>query len=225
VSDTGAPLETASWAVLPPVPPGAAVLWLGSVRDTEMAQLSLIFDQVSNFDARDLENSVEPWEKLAAPAASVDLIVVSGAPAEVQGWAPVARSREARGSLFRAIHARLKPGGHVFMAVENRWAISWGLALRTGRRSLLSSPRQCRALLAKTGFGAIRTWCAFPDWQDPRFLVECQQLVFDYFVRVLAPGPGRIERRVVRRALSALGALKYTARWYWILGRRDVIRG
>ena len=225
MSDTGAPLETASWAVLAPVPPGGSVLWIGPARGDPFARLSLIFDQISEFDPRDAESSAESWEKLAVPEASIDLAVVPGVLTDVKRWAPAARRRVAWGALLRAVHTRLKPGGHVLVAVENRWAISGVFALRAWWRSLLGTPQEYRALLAEAGFGAIRTWCAFPDCEDPKFLVECRQPVFDYFVRVLAPGPRGIERRAVRGALNALGALKYTARWYWILGRRDVAGG
>ena len=211
--------------MLAPCPAGGPVLWVGPARGDQFARLSLIFDQISDYDLSDADSGAEPWEKLALPEASVDLAMVAGVLGDVKRWAPGARPREAWGSLFRAIHTRLKPGGHVFVAVENRWAISRAFALGAGRRSALTSVREYRALLTKAGFGAIRTWCAFPDWEDARFLVECHQPVFDYFLHVLAPRSRRVERRAVRGVLNTLGALKYTARWYWILGRREVAGG
>lgn len=221
MSGPPAPLETASWAVLAPVPPGGSVLWVGAARGDRIAQLSLIFDQVSGFDPRDVDSGAEPWKKLAVPQASVDLAVLAGVLGEVNLWAPGTRPREAWESLLRATHARLKPGGHVFLAAENRWALSRALMLGGGSRSVLASLRAYRALLVTTGFSAVRSWCAFPDWEDPKFLVECREPVFDHFLRILAPSPLRVERRAIRGFLNSVGALKYTAGWYWILGRRD----
>lgn len=201
------------------------MLWVGPAHGDQISRLSLIFGELSTVDPMDALGLPESWEGLAAPEASVDLAVLPGILADVKRWAPGARPRQAWGSLLRAVHTRLKPGGHVFWAAENRWAISRVFALGAGRRSALTSVREYRALLTKAGFGAIRTWCAFPDWEDPKFLVECHQPVFDYFLHVLAPRPRRMERRAVRGVLNTLGALKCTARWYWILGRREVAGG
>ena len=167
----------------------------------------------------------EAWANLPVPEAGVDLAVLPGVLGDVKRWAPGTRPHQAWESLVRATYARLKPGGHVFLAAENRWAISRMLALGTGRRSTQASLRAYRALLVTAGFSAVRSWCAFPDWEDPKFLVECRPQVFDHFLRILAPRPLRVERRAVRGFLNAVGALKYTARWYWILGRRDVAGG
>ena len=218
-----APLETASWAVLAPVPADGSVLWVGPARGERMAQLSLIFDHVSKFDPTDVDSGEEPWKKLALPEASVDLAVLPGVLGAVKRWAPGTRPRKAWELLLRATHARLKPGGHVFLAVQNRWALSRTPAPGGGRPSVSASLRAYRRLLATAGFSELRMWCAFPDWDDPKFLVECRPWVFDHFLGILAPRPLRVERRAIRGVLHAVGALKNTARWYWILGRRDAV--
>ncbi len=197
------------------------MLWVGPAHGEQIARLSRIFDHVLELDLRDAKRGPERWEERAVPEVSVDLVVLPGVLGDVKRWAPGTRPREAWGSLLRATYARLKPGGHVFLAAENRWALSRALTLGGGSRSVLASLRAYRALLVTTGFSAVRSWCAFPDWEDPKFLVECRQPVFDHFLRILAPRPLRVERRAVHGFLNAVGALKYTARWYWILGRRD----
>jgi hypothetical protein len=222
MSDTVAPLESASWALLTPVPPGASVLWVGPAGRGVNARLSLIFGQVTTCDFWEVEGAAA---KLAAPEASMDLIVFPGGLGDLKRWGQGVRPREAWGSLLRASHALLKPGGHVFLAVENRWALPRASGLGVARRWLLASLSGYRSLLVKTGFSPIRMWCAFPDCEDSKFLVECRQQAFDHFLRVLSPRPRSVERNVIRGALNAVGALKYTARWYWILGRRDMSGG
>ena len=225
MSGETAPLETACWTVLAPVASGGSVLWVGPAHGDQIARLSLIFGEVSTVNPMDALSLPESWAGLAVPEASVDLAVLPGVLADVKGWGPGARPRQAWESLLRAVHTRLKPGGHVFWAAENRWAFPRASGTGAGRRPVLVSVGGCRALLAKSGFSAIRMWCAFPDCEDPKFLVECRQPVFDYFLRVLAPRPRSAERRLVRGALNAVGVLKYTARWYWILGRRSAPSG
>jgi hypothetical protein len=218
-----APLEAAPWAVLAPVPPGGSVLWVGTAREERIAQLSLIFDRVSKFDPTNEGNGPEPWKTLAVPEASADLAVLPGVLGAVNRWAPGTRPREAWKLLLRATHARLKPGGHVFLAAENRWALSRAPTQGGGRPSVSASLRAYRRLLVRAGFSGIRMWCAFPNWDDAKFLVECRPRVFDHFLATIGSRSLRIERRALRNLLNSAGALKYTARWYWILGRRDTI--
>ena len=216
-----APLEAAPWAVLAPVPAGGSVLWIGPARGERLAQLSLIFDQVTKFDPTEEDGGAEPWKRLALPEASVDLAVLPGVLGAVNRWGTGIRPRRAWESLLRATHARLKPGGYVFLAAENRWALSRAPTQGGGRRSVSASLRTYRRLLVRAGFSGIRIWCAFPNWDDTKFLVECRPWVFDHFLAILAPRPLKVERRAIRGVLNAVGALTKTARWYWILGRRD----
>lgn len=225
MSREAAPLESASWTVLAPVPANGSVLWVGPARESQLQHLSLIFGRLSAVDLESRDGAAEAWDRLAVPDRSIDLAVVAGVLGDVSRWAPGARPREAWLSLLRALHAKIKPGGHIFVAAENRWAISRALALGAGRRPVRASLRGYRAALIRVGFSAIRMWYAFPDCEDPKFLVECRQPVFDHFLRVLAPRARGAKRRAVRGAVNAVGALKYTARWYWILGRRDVAGG
>lgn len=77
-----------------------------------------------------------------------------------------------------------------------------------------------RRLLTAINYGDIRVWCAYPDCRDPKFLVECEQPVFDHFLRLFTPSPQDGLRGLARRILNASRLLKYAAPSYSVLARR-----
>ncbi len=231
-------MELPSWHLLLPVDPGARVLYLGAPGGDTAAGLAETFKTVlvaeptleraritrTRADALtrgDVRVVASGGVDLAVRPASVDLAVVEISeqrPGASPGWAFVGYAIEAR-PLLRAIHSALTSGGVVYLGMPPRAS-----GPRRSRTFSLLSTGRVRRLLTETGFGEIRVWCAYPDCRDPKFLVECEQPVFDWFVRRFAGSRKKGLRAFAQRVFNAAHLLKYTAPGYGVLARRQGAR-
>jgi SAM-dependent methyltransferase len=154
---------------------------------------------------------------LAVRPGTIDLAVVellSQGRRPPPGWVWGGQTVPAR-PLLQSIHAALKPGGVLYVGLPRQA----GRPAASGLFSLLSMGR-VRRLLTQTGYGEIRVWCAYPDCADPRFLVACEQPVFEWFLRLAASRTTGPLRTVAQRLVNATHLLKYTAPGYSLRARR-----
>jgi SAM-dependent methyltransferase len=215
-------VEFASWQLLLPVDAGGRVLYLGSAGGDTAIRLALGFEVILVVEptleqARATRTRAEALGvgrirvvssdsvDLAVRPASVDLAMV-----EVLDPYPAAPPGASLGghagglrAVLRSIHSALKPGGYICLGIARppigprRTGLSGGLSMGRYRR-----------LLTAINYGDIRVWCAYPDWRDPKFLVECEQPVFDHFLRRFTPSRQDGLRGLARRVLNASRLLK-----------------
>lgn len=228
--------EEPSWLLLVPGDGDRTVLYIGGGAPAVTAALSAAFGRVvavecvtSRPDAawsHGGQSRAANVLRVRAAAldlpvrlASVDLAVLDGVVDELPYDVTDERPSTVQHQLLQAVHSVLKPGAVVCLGVGNRW-----VRLRSIRRTsggYVRSVLGYRELLESVGFSGVRVWCAFPSWEDPKFLVECEQTVFDYFLRVFDRGRRWGIRRAAGRLLHSLGVLKYAAPSYAILAKRE----
>jgi SAM-dependent methyltransferase len=229
-------LDRANWHLLFPTSAEATVLEVGAGLGTVTHALALAYrhvvaleptaERVHFMQRRLAEDGLANVHVIQSSLVdlplrqeSVDLAVLNG----VLGWA----SGDAFGRRARWIHLRIlegirsviRPGGLVYLGVENRWGLGAG---GVRRRAAFASLSGYRKLLAAAGYFDVRVWCALPSHEDPRFLVVCEQRAFDHFLRALTLPPRAVSRRFVWSVLNSLGLLKQMTRSYCIVGRRGI---
>jgi len=227
-------LDRANWHLLFPTSAEATVLEVGAGLGTVTHALALAYRHVValeptaervHFMQRRLAEDGLPnvhviqssLGDLPLRQESVDLAILNG----VLGWASGgAFGRRARWiHLLESIRSVIRPGGLVYLGVENRWGLGAG---GVRRRAAFASLSGYRKLLAAAGYSDVRVWCALPSHEDPRFLVVCEQRAFDHFLRALTLPPRAVPRRLVWSVLNSLGLLKQMTRSYCIVGRRGI---
>ena len=225
-------LDRASWHLLLPASADATVLEIGAGLGTVTHALALAYrcvlaleptmERVTFMRRRFAEEGLgnvhviqaDPLD-LPVRRESADLVVLNG----VLGWAcSDGRRRQVRHRLLETVRTVIKPGGLVYLAGGNRWALHAG---GVGRRAALASARGYRMLLEAAGYTDVRIWCALPSHDEPRFLVAYEPGIFDHFTRALAAPPRTPARRLAWRVLNSLGLLKQMTGSYCLVARRD----
>jgi hypothetical protein len=140
----------------------------------------------------------------------------------------------------------LRPGGYLYVGIENRMALGYFLGypdphcslpfvtvlprllahwyarrkgLR-GYRSYLYSSRGYRKLLRESGFSDVEMYLALPSYNHPRYLIPIEQRLFNYFSRTFnATKPGGL-RGMLRRLLIWTGLLKHLEYSHVILAHK-----
>jgi len=176
-----------------------------------------------------------------------DLVVFNG----VLEWLPSADpARDPYavqcGALRKAFDL-LKPGGHVYIGIENRWCYEYFLGANdphvgvpwvtilpraianrvmkrvAGRRydNYLYGSRGYRRLLRKAGFTTSDVFVAKPSYNDPQSLVPIAGPVAKYFFHAIDAQPRSRIRRIIQYLASwcdLLGDIQYA---FVIIGRKS----
>jgi 2-polyprenyl-3-methyl-5-hydroxy-6-metoxy-1,4-benzoquinol methylase len=174
-----------------------------------------------------------------APA-SFDCVLLNGVLEWVGEWDTSRRPRDVQVSVLRSCAEVLKPGGTVYLAIENRWAaelvyrrkdhnkLYWTSflprpAADVATRALKRKPyrtytygrRGLTALLAEAGFARVELYCPWARYQDPDFVVRVgDEGAFTHFRRTALASRHPAEARAFA-VLQAAG-LHWDAAPAWI---------
>lgn len=175
----------------------------------------------------------------------IDMIVLNG----VLEWVaegvlgnPQKIQEAALDRLFRC----LRPGGYLYLGIENRMVLGYfygyrdphcGLPFVTvlprkiadwyarkmglgGYRAYLYSHRGYKKLLRKAGFTRIQTYVTIPSYNDPRYLVPIDTLVYSYFEANFLELPRHWYKKTLTRLTTALALSKYLQYSYVFLAKK-----
>src|ERR1017187_5565441 len=255
-------LERANWQWLVNLPPQSRVLDLGAGTGTNTHALATHFQEVvavepvlervqfmqRRFAQEGLTNTKlvrsSLWVLPFQPG-SFDLAAMNG----VLEWVPEGRSedpRELQLKALRKVHSLLRPGGYLYVGIENRLTIGYfvgypdphcGVPFVTvlprplahwyarrkglpGYRNYLYSSRGYRKLLREAGFSDVEMYLAVPSGGHPRYLFPLEQRLFNYFSQTFnAAKPGGL-RSMLRGLLNRTGLLKHLEYSYVIVARK-----
>jgi SAM-dependent methyltransferase len=230
-------LDIPSWHLLPPVAPPASVLYLGTGGGDVAARLALSFGPLliiepslrracatrAQSGARGAGQVVRAVcgdvRHLPLRPASLDLVVLD----VVRAHSGAQLSSPASAlPLLASLRSGLKPGGYLCVRLNDGSSEEPRAGHRHGRLGMLRSLTRFRRLLRDSAYGDIRVWCAYPDCDDPKFIVEWKQPVFDYFVHHFGRNPRARLRDVAKRLFNMAHLLRYTAPGYLLLARRPM---
>jgi SAM-dependent methyltransferase len=211
------------------------------VERTQFMQQRFAQEKLSN--VKILRSSV--WA-LPFPKASFDLVVMNG----VLEWVATGRPGdpgEIQDAALRNVIALLKPGGYLYLGIENRLAAGYfigyndphcGLPFVTilprplahwyakrkgqseGYRNYLYSSRGYQKLLRKAGFTSLEMYVALPSYNYPRFLIPLKNNIFSYYARIFNPSHRGRLRGVVHDLLLRSGLLMYLEYSFVMLAKK-----
>lgn len=256
-------LDRANWQLLANLPPQSRVLDLGAGTGTNSHALALRYREVvavepvleriqfmqHRFTQEALSNvkivRSSVWT-LPFERESFDMVAMNG----VLEWVaeggtedPGLMQKRALKNLFKL----LKPGGYLYVGIENRLALGSFLgypdphcglpfvaalprhlaqwyARRKGQpggyRNYLYSSTGYRKLLEQAGFSSTEVYLALPSYNHPRFFVPLDNRIFSYYYHQWRDEPSRPLRRYLEAGLQKLGVLKSMEYSFAILARK-----
>jgi SAM-dependent methyltransferase len=256
-------LERANWQWLLDLPPDSRVLDLGAGMGANSHALAMYYREVvalepvlervqfmrQRFAQEKLSNIkilrssvwVLPLEK-----ASFDLVALNG----VLEWVAEGGQEDPgqmQMSALKQVYSLLRPGGYVYLGIENRFAFGnfagypdahCGLPFvtvvprtlanwyarrrghREGYRNYLYSSRGYRKLLQSVGFSQLEIYVALPSYNHPRFLIPLRSNIFSYYSRNFYPPSRRGLRRTIHKILLKFGLLHHLEYSFVILARK-----
>ena len=256
-------LDRANWHHLVRLPADSRVLDIGAGMGTNSHALALRYREVvavepvleriqfmrQRFTQERLLNvgivRSSIWKLPFAPG-SFDLVALNG----VLEWVAAGQSGdpgELQKTALQNIHRLLRPGGYVYVGIENRYVPGYfigypdphcGLPFVTvlprplahwyarrhghedGYRNYLYSSRGYRKLLQKAGFQQSEFYIASPSYNHPRYLVPLDGGASSFYLSNFGGRGGNWLHRTVRRTLNFSGLLKYLEYSYAILARK-----
>lgn len=255
-------LDRANWQWLIDLPAESRVLDLGAGMGTNSHALAMRFREVvalepvlervrfmeQRFRQEGLSNVAvlrsSLW-KLPFAAGTFDLAVMNGVLEWVAAGQP-GDPRRVQERALRKICRLLRPGGHLYVGIENRVGLGYcvgypdphcGLPFVTvlprplaqwyarrrgqdGYRNFLYSSRGYRRLLRNAGFSRVDIYLALPSYNHPRYLIPLKENVFSFYARNYNAVPGSPLKRFVYKLLLSSGLLKYCEYSFAILARK-----
>jgi SAM-dependent methyltransferase len=256
-------LERANWHLLLGLTSGGRVLDVGAGTGTnshalashysEVVALEPVQERVDFMRLRFAQEGLSNirivrgslWDVPFGPQ-SFDVVVMNG----VLEWIAEGQTGDPgqlQAKALQKIYRLLKPGGQLYIGIENRLAIGnfigypdphcrlpwvtilprrlahWyckSRGLSHGYRNYLYSSRGYRKLLRTNGFRNIEIYVALPSYNHPRFLVPMRNNVFSHCIRNFYETGRRWPRSLAHRALLRSGALKYLEYSYIILASK-----
>ncbi len=255
-------LDRANWQWLIPLPADSRVLDLGAGTGTNTHALAKHFREVvavepvlervqfmrHRFAQERLSNTrlirSSLW-KLPFEPRSFDLAVMNG----VLEWVPEGREedpRELQLEALKKVQSLLRPGGYLYLGIENRVTLGYCLGYRDphsgipfvtilprrlahwysrrkgllGYRNYLYSSRGYRKLLSEAGFSNIDVYLALPSYNHPRYLIPVDQHLYSYFSRTFNATHTAGLRGWIRSLLNQVGLLKHLQYSFVIMARK-----
>ena len=175
---------------------------------------------------------------------SVDLVLFNGVLERVGYAGAFSQVQSSQQRALAEAWRCLKPGGCLYLGIENRFGINYLLGARdehTNLRYVNVLPRGIanlysklvrrqdftafthsywglRRMMGQAGFGHIHFWCPLPTYRDPRLLVELEAPRVDLLGAVGRVAPHKISPRMRR-----LGALVPGFCWRYIAPHYSVV--
>ncbi len=167
------------------------------------------------------------------PPQSFDLVTFNG----VIEWLPTGHPSEDPAAVqlagLRKAFELLRPGGHVYVGIENRWCYEYFLGavdphvnvpwvtvaprrianwlMRRVKRdryeNYLYGSRGYRQLLRRAGFSDPQVFAAIDSYNQPEFIVPIDGAPSRYYFRRMEGGARSLHRRVLRWTADQLGIL------------------
>ncbi len=183
---------------------------------------------------------------LPFPESYFDLVVMSG----VLEWVPLRSKKEnpnrVQMAALRNILRVLKPGGILYLGVENRILAHYFFGkkdphcqsafvtilprflaniysrIATGEpyRSYLYSSEGYNKLLRASGFSNVKIYGAFPGYNDPREIVPLDKNIYNFYLKYIGPPPITWRRQLFTKTVLSLGLIKYYGYAYIIFGSK-----
>lgn len=180
------------------------------------------------------------------PQESVDLVILNG----VLEWVPLSDPssppQTVQEKLLENILTLLKPGGFLYIGIENRltpsyflgandphadipyvavlprFLANWYSRRKTGSdyRTYIYSYWGYRKLLKKAGFDDIQIWSVIPTYNNPKFIVPFDRTVYQYFLDSFCEPPSR-KRAIPYNILRVAGFLPYLGYSFIVFGRKE----
>lgn len=177
---------------------------------------------------------------------SFDLVVFNGVVEWLPSGQPWASPKDVQQAAVRKAFDLLKPGGSVFIGIENRWCYEYFLAAKdphvgtpwvtilprpladwimrrsTGRRydAYLFGSRGYRSLLKQAGFAVSQVFIAKDSYNSPAALVPITDPIASYFFRRIDSRPERPHRRLFQTIAAALGLLPHLQYAFVVIGTK-----
>ena len=178
--------------------------------------------------------------ELPLPAESFDCVFLNGVLEWVGEWDRSRPPEDVQLDVLAKVHDLLRPGGTLYLAIENRWGLEllyrrkdhnklyWTsfmpraladvltrLLKRKPYRTYTYGRARLAALVREAGFADVDFYCPWPRYQDPEAIVRCgDEAAFANLEHVHPEAFGRIEGKVFR-VLRALG-LHWSVAPAWI---------
>ena len=256
-------LDRANWQWLIDLPPGSRALDIGGGTGTVSHALALHYREVialepvlervefmrRRFRQEGLSNvkvvRSSVWNLPFGPN-SFDLVAMNG----VLEWVAEGSTedpRELQGKALRMAFRLLRPGGYLYLGIENRTiptflvgypdphcSLPWVTVLprpmahwyakrhgsACGYRNYLYSSRGYRRLLKEAGFAEVEIYNALPSYNHPRYYLPLDRNVFSYYARAFDGVKRTGLRGLIRSALLRSGLLQYLQYSFAIIARR-----
>jgi SAM-dependent methyltransferase len=256
-------LDRVNWQWLIDLPQGSRVLDIGGGTGTVSHALALHYREVialepvlervefmrRRFRQEGLSNvkvvRSSVWNLPFGPK-SFDLVAMN----EVLKWSAEGSAegpKELQARALRKAFSLLRPGGYLYLGIENRTILSslvgypdarglpgvpvfpcpleHGYARWHGsapwRRSYLHSSRGYRRLLKAAGFKEVEIYHALPSCNHPRFYLPLDRQIFSYYAQAFDCGKRKGLRGFLRWALLKSGVLQYLQHSFAIFARKD----
>ena len=256
-------LDRANWHWLLDLSPDSRVLDIGAgmgtnshalaLRYREVVALEPVLDRIQFMQHRFAQERLSNVKIIRSsvwslPFAdeSMDLVAMNGVLEWVAEGVP-GDPAELQASALRNAARLLRPGGYLYLGIENRFVPGyfWGypdphcglpyvtvlprplaqwFARRKGAdgyRNYLYSSHGYRKLLRKAGFAHAELFAAIPSYNDPRFLIPLQGREFNHYSRCFANTPNQsLLRRAAKEALLKTNLLQHLTYSFAILARK-----
>jgi len=139
---------------------------------------------------------------------SFDYILMNGVFEYIGEWEDDTDPRDLQEMTLRTIHGLLKPGGHIFIAIENRYGFDFfykerdhsklyvtgllprymanlitRILRRKQYRTYTYSFNDYKKMLEESGFRNIQFYYVWPDYRDPKYIfAEKDRNIFEYYL-------------------------------------------
>lgn len=256
-------LDRANWQWLIDLPPDSRALDIGGGTGTVSHALGLHYREVialepvlervefmrRRFRQEGLSNvkvvRSSVWDLPFGPN-SFDLVAMNG----VLEWVAEGSTedpRELQGRALRKALRLLRPGGYLYLGIENRTiptflvgypdphcSLPWVTVLprpmahwyakrhgsARGYRNYLYSSRGYRRLLKEAGFTKVEIYNALPSYNHPRYYLPLDRNVFSYYAQAFDGVKRAGLRGLIRSWLLKSGLLQYLQYSFAIIARR-----